>query len=371
VERAGQTIFNWSRALLLHYILHWPQEARLELWPFAVDYAVWIWNHLPDLSTRLSPIEVFTQTTFDDNKHLKRTRVFGCPVYVLHPTLQDARKLPKWQKKSWRGVFLGFSPNHSSNVILVLNPETGSITPQYHVVFDEKFFTTSTSTDTDADPATSVVTLWDNIRDEGYDLHDSLEGPRDAPLPPDVNLEPAVSPTTDAPTPELPPAIEMQADVFPEMNDLLELPQPDAPTNPEEILQVEPPTGIAEDPDELPMSTIRTTRSGREVQTPQRLRDLSLLSILSKQTYFAPSRNLPRVRCEVLNRQRLSTLRWDNLLTSLRSGSYGSLVSFVRQHSEDGYIEEWHPSLLATKANAEDNPTWNEAMTGPFSQLFK
>jgi hypothetical protein len=202
--------------LLLHYILHWPQEARLELWPFAVDYVVWIWNHLPDLSTRLSPIEVFTQTTFADNKHLKRTRVFGCPVYVLHPTLQDAKKLPKWQKKSWRGVE-SQSQRHSGS-----QPETGTITPQYHVVFDEKFSTTLTNTDTDADTATSVVTLWDNIRDEGYDQYDSLLGQRHAPLPPDVNLETAVSPHTDAPIPELPPAIEMQADVLDEMNDPLE-----------------------------------------------------------------------------------------------------------------------------------------------------
>jgi hypothetical protein len=153
--------------------------------------------------------------------------VFGCPVYVLQTTLQDAKKLPKWQKKSWQGIFLGFSTNHSTNVSFVLNPETGSITPQYHVYFDEKFSTTPT--DTDADAATSVVTLWDNIRDNGYYLHDSLEGPRDAPLPPDVNLEPAFSPNTDAPTPELPPAIEIQADALPEMNDSLELPQPDAP----------------------------------------------------------------------------------------------------------------------------------------------
>jgi hypothetical protein len=44
VERASQTIFNWSRAMLLHYILHWPQAARLHLWPYAVDYALWLWK---------------------------------------------------------------------------------------------------------------------------------------------------------------------------------------------------------------------------------------------------------------------------------------------------------------------------------------
>jgi hypothetical protein len=34
-------------------------------------------------------------------------------------------------------------------------------------------------------------------------------------------------------------------------------------------------------------------------------------------------------------------------------------------------IEEWHPSILATKANAEDHPTWNEAMNGPFANGFR
>lgn len=38
-------------------------------------------------------------------------------------------------------MFLGFSPVHSSLVPLVLNIETGRITPQYHVVFDDRFET--------------------------------------------------------------------------------------------------------------------------------------------------------------------------------------------------------------------------------------
>jgi hypothetical protein len=38
-------------------------------------------------------------------------------------------------------MFVGFSRDHSSNVPLVLNPTTGSITPQYQVVFDDLFST--------------------------------------------------------------------------------------------------------------------------------------------------------------------------------------------------------------------------------------
>jgi hypothetical protein len=129
--------------MILHFYLHWPQRFRLDIWPYSVYYAVWIWNYFSDTTT---PIEVFTKAAFLDHKHLQRTRVFGCPVYVLAPTLQDAKKLPKWHKRSWKGVFLEFSPLHHTTVALVLNPDTGNITPQYHVVFDETFSTISSST---------------------------------------------------------------------------------------------------------------------------------------------------------------------------------------------------------------------------------
>ena len=39
------------------------------------------------------------------------------------------------------GQFLGFSRFHSSTVALVQNLHTGYVSPQYHVVFDNKFET--------------------------------------------------------------------------------------------------------------------------------------------------------------------------------------------------------------------------------------
>ena len=47
-ERAIQTIANWSRRMMLHAALHWPDQADVKLWPFAMKHAVHIWNHLPD-----------------------------------------------------------------------------------------------------------------------------------------------------------------------------------------------------------------------------------------------------------------------------------------------------------------------------------
>ena len=69
-----------------------------------------------------------------------------CPLrrgaYILNYKLAVGQKLPKPCSRC--GVYLGTSTEHSSNVPLVLTLKTGSITPQYHVVFDD-FFTTSVS----------------------------------------------------------------------------------------------------------------------------------------------------------------------------------------------------------------------------------
>ena len=68
---------------------------------------------------------------------INRTRVWGSPLYVLDPKLQDGKKIPKWEKRSTTGILMGFSPAHSSTVSLALNINTGSVTPQFHVIHDE------------------------------------------------------------------------------------------------------------------------------------------------------------------------------------------------------------------------------------------
>ena len=73
---------------------------------------------------------------------LSNCHVWGCPTYVLEPKLQKPGvKIPKWAPRSLRGVNMGFSKMHSTQVGLVLNLLTGSISPQFHVVFDDMFST--------------------------------------------------------------------------------------------------------------------------------------------------------------------------------------------------------------------------------------
>ncbi|KAL7461644.1 LOW QUALITY PROTEIN: hypothetical protein ACHAXS_003697 [Conticribra weissflogii] len=126
-ERALRTVCQLARANLLHAAIHWPDAASVNLWPFALDYAVWIHNHLPCLDHGHTPDELWTES-HSDHHDLHRAHIFGCPIYVLEPALQD-------------GVFLGFSPLHLPLALLVLNHHTRKISPQYHVIFDDKFQT--------------------------------------------------------------------------------------------------------------------------------------------------------------------------------------------------------------------------------------
>jgi hypothetical protein len=109
---------------------------------------------------------MFTQTKFHNHHHLQNLHVFGCPVYVLDPTLQDAKKLPKWNRRSRRAVYLGYSSQHSNNVHLVLNLETGKISPQYHLVFDDTFSTVYSDGAFDAD-------VWNSLVTSNLELHDN------------------------------------------------------------------------------------------------------------------------------------------------------------------------------------------------------
>jgi hypothetical protein len=90
---------------------------------------------------------VFTKTRWEQRK-LADVHVWGCPVYILNKMISDSKKLPHWTPRSTRTVNLGFSDKHASSVPLVLNPQTGYITVQSHiVVFDDWFATVFASTD--------------------------------------------------------------------------------------------------------------------------------------------------------------------------------------------------------------------------------
>jgi hypothetical protein len=99
-----------------------------------------VYNKIPHHGGALSPKELFCGFR-NPQSSLRRCHVFGCPVYVLEPALQDGKKIPKWDSKARQGIFVGFSKEHSTSVPLILNPRTSHVSPQFHVIFDDAFTT--------------------------------------------------------------------------------------------------------------------------------------------------------------------------------------------------------------------------------------
>ena len=162
-ERSIRTVSECARALLLHAALHWKTGIDSSLWPMAVSYAAYLYNHLPN-HRGIAPADLFTGVQIPRHK-LKSFHTWGCPVYVLDPQLQQGRKLPRWEPRARRGIFMGYSTVHSSDVPLVLNLHTGHISPQYHVVFDDSFSTVPSLAPDDDPP-----TFWSAI-DFSTDSH--------------------------------------------------------------------------------------------------------------------------------------------------------------------------------------------------------
>ena len=134
--------------MLIHAAICWPAQADSALWPMAIDYALDHHNHMPCPSTgMLSPLALL-QHTNTAHTHFKDMHVWGCPAFVLEP-------FPKWKNQSCCSLFVGFSPHHPALVPLILNPQTGKISPQFHVVFDDWFTSVLSVGSEDAfDPST-------------------------------------------------------------------------------------------------------------------------------------------------------------------------------------------------------------------------
>ena len=158
-ERSIQTVMGIARTMMLHAAIHWPDVADAALWPLAVQYAVFLFNRMPSLATGLSPHDLFTKIRWP-KADFKHCHVWGCPVYVLDHTISDGKKLPRWKPRSSRHVFMGISEGHAMSAPLVLNLDTGAITPQFHVVFDDWFATVPA--DINSLP-TIGTTEWDNL----------------------------------------------------------------------------------------------------------------------------------------------------------------------------------------------------------------
>ena len=128
-----------ARTVLLHAKRKWPTVIATALWPYAMQSIVERHNRLSlDINGR-SPLEKFSNTI--DNIDPTDFHTWGCPVYILDAANQGAIGTPKWEPRSHTGIYLGHSPCHAGSVALVLHLQTGHVSPQFHVVFDDEFST--------------------------------------------------------------------------------------------------------------------------------------------------------------------------------------------------------------------------------------
>ena len=107
-ERSIQTIMSIARTMMLHAAIHWPDVADASLWPMAVQHAVFLYNHMPNQTSGLSPVDIFTKSRWQQHK-FHDLHVWGCPVYVLDKSMADGKKLPRWKPRSTRCANMGLS----------------------------------------------------------------------------------------------------------------------------------------------------------------------------------------------------------------------------------------------------------------------
>lgn len=155
-ERRIKDLRESSRSMLLLAKHNWPSAITENLWPFALRHASLIRRNSAR-DTAVSPLGIFSGVT-DVTPDLSSFHTFGCPTYVLDNALQQQNSLPtQWTERSRVGIYLGHSPDHASSIALVLNVDTGLVSPQFHVRHDDAFATVAHN------PLIRTPTKWQEI----------------------------------------------------------------------------------------------------------------------------------------------------------------------------------------------------------------
>ena len=101
--------------------------------PFAIKAVAEMQNSLQVDLTVQTPESILHGVEIEDIP-VKYYHTLFCPTYVLDARLQNSGGAgpPKWEPRSWIGVYLGHSPFHAGNLALMWNPTTVRVSPQYH-----------------------------------------------------------------------------------------------------------------------------------------------------------------------------------------------------------------------------------------------
>jgi hypothetical protein len=130
-----------ATTLLLHAQRRWPDAINSYLWTNAIRAANDSRNYSPTNEQDTSPTSRFC--SISRLPSIQNQHHFGCPTYVLRKELQVRKKVGKWSDRTRVGISLGYSSKHALNVSLILNLQTGLVSPQYHCIYDDLFETTT------------------------------------------------------------------------------------------------------------------------------------------------------------------------------------------------------------------------------------
>ena len=439
-ERAILTITQWARSMMIHSILMWPDQSQniLELWPFALEHAAHVWNHMPRRDSRIAPIELFTNEKLTDHNAVARLHVWGCPVCVLDPKSQDGKKVPKWNPRTRRGQCLGYSPEHSTHIGRILNLRTGHISPQFHVVHND-LFTSVPNVDSGGLSTEGVMNLeqWESLIECGRERFVDEDHPTRLPsLSDDWLTDREIDARNDnrqlreqerhlesirrrfnapegaRPTPEegetAPPegdkvevvrevTIEAVSDGDSDVEAELDLNNDDVvssidddeveikreeeikPKKSRMLRELEqfnnPPQNQSREQFDNPGASdsdgVGTRRTRSQTKRALDGHFAKRGSVASRGAGFYNKGYRPQDEVKNTkwdrNKQFSMALKFKQLTEVVKGGSLSNPLHFMNCCTDQRHntIEDWHPALLATQANTEDNPSWDEAMNGP------
>ena len=138
-DAAIKQLTEKERTMLIHAKHRRTEVIQSCLWPFVLKEAKFNPNNLR-LGKSGKP-RAKTFSAMHKKINIRHYHKFGCPMYVLDARLQGASFIPKWDGQVRVGAYVGRYPIHAGNVSFILNLSTGHVSPQFHVVFDEKFST--------------------------------------------------------------------------------------------------------------------------------------------------------------------------------------------------------------------------------------
>ena len=123
-------IWSFSKcalSLFIHKRTHWMSGKDYTIWALAVHYAAYLYIYMP-YDSNISPYDIFHWNIFTCHKFCT-FHVWECLVYLLDPRIWNGQNLIYWQPKSRHGVFLGYSPNNSSDAPFGPEPYHSSYLP--------------------------------------------------------------------------------------------------------------------------------------------------------------------------------------------------------------------------------------------------